>query len=176
MISETSRPVGEAVLLGLGANLGDPVSQLARAVERLREVVEVEAVSSVYRTEPVGHQEQPAFYNLVVLARTSLAPLQILVGTQEIERELGRVRTFPNAPRSIDIDLLACGDRVVETPELTLPHPRMHQRAFVLVPLAEVAPGWRHPVLKETARELLQRAAAPGWVERWGGLPDRARR
>jgi 2-amino-4-hydroxy-6-hydroxymethyldihydropteridine diphosphokinase len=175
MIPETSKPAREAVLLGLGANLGDPVRQLARAVERLREVVEVEAVSSVYRTEPVGHREQPDFHNLVVRGRTALAPHDLLARAQEIERELGRVRTFTNAPRSIDLDLLACGERVLDTPDLVLPHPRMHQRAFVLVPLAEVAPEWRHPVFKRTARELLQQAPTPARVERWGELPDDAR-
>jgi 2-amino-4-hydroxy-6-hydroxymethyldihydropteridine diphosphokinase len=159
------------VLLGLGANLGEPVRQLARAVERLGEVVEVEAVSPVYRSEPVGYREQPDFYNLVVLARTPLPAEELLARTQEIERELGRVRAFPNAPRTLDIDLLAHGSRVLDTPDLALPHPRMHLRAFVLVPLAEVAPKWRHPVLKRTARELLQRAATPERVELWGELP-----
>ena len=175
MTPETPKPAREPVLLGLGANLGDPVRQLARAVERLRRVVEVEAVSSVYRTEPVGHREQPDFHYLVVRGRTALAPHDLLARALEIERELGRVRAFPNAPRPMDVDLLAHGDRVLETPELVLPHPRMHQRAFVLVPLAEVAPEWRHPVFKQTARELLQQAATPARVERWGELPDGAR-
>ncbi|HEV2147687.1 MAG TPA: 2-amino-4-hydroxy-6-hydroxymethyldihydropteridine diphosphokinase [Longimicrobiaceae bacterium] len=161
----------EPVLLGLGANQGDPVLQLARAVERLAQVLDVEAVSSVFRTEPVGHRQQPDFYNLVVRARTSLSPVTLLERTREVERELGRVRTFPNAPRTLDVDLLAYGERILDTPELTVPHPRMHGRAFVLVPLAEVAPGWRHPLLGRTARELLALAGTLERIERWGPLP-----
>lgn len=162
---------GEEVLLGLGANLGNPVAQLARAVERLREAVEVEAVSSVYRSEPVGHREQPDFYNLVVRGRTRLPPGELLARTQRVEEELGRRRSFRNAPRPLDVDLLAYGSLVLDTPGLAVPHPRLHERAFVLLPLEEVAPGWRHPVLGATARELRLRAGALERIERWGVLP-----
>ncbi len=159
------------VLLGLGANLGAPIGQLADAVRRLREVLEGIAVSSVYRSAPVGYRQQPDFYNLVCRGRTSLPPLDLLGATRGIEDTLGRQRSFPNAPRTLDIDILAYGELVLHTPELILPHPRLHQRAFVLFPLGEVAPDWRHPVLGATAAELLAAAGPPERIERWGPLP-----
>lgn len=163
-----SPPDGEEVLLGLGANLGDPAEQLARAVEMLGALVKIERVSSLYRSEPVGHAEQPDFHNLVVAGRTRLEPMELLGAAQEIEGVLGRRRTFRNAPRTMDIDLLAYGDRVMRTLALILPHPRLHLRGFVLHPLAEVAPDWTHPVLGRTARELLAQAGALERVERVG--------
>lgn len=162
---------GHPVLLGLGANLGDPVGQLVRGVAQIGEVVRVDAVSAVYRSEPVGYRDQPDFYNLVVRGRTEWAPEELLRALQGVERELGRTPAFRNAPRTLDVDLLAYDDLVLRTPELILPHPRLHQRAFVLVPLAEVAPGWRHPVLGLTARELLLHAGELERIERWGELP-----
>jgi 2-amino-4-hydroxy-6-hydroxymethyldihydropteridine diphosphokinase len=168
--AESASPVESEVLLGLGANLGDPMDQLARAVELLGAHLRVERVSSVYRTEPVGHAEQPDFLNLVVAGRTALEPTQLLAAAQGVEGVLGRRRSFRNAPRIIDVDLLAYGDRVMRTLALTLPHPRLHLRGFVLHPLAEVAPEWRHPVLRRTARELLSAAAALERVEPLGPL------
>jgi 2-amino-4-hydroxy-6-hydroxymethyldihydropteridine diphosphokinase len=159
------------VLLGLGANLGDPLGQLARAVEMLAAHLTVDRVSSVYRTEPVGHAEQPDFHNLVLAGRTGLAPMELLRAAQEVEEVLGRRRSFRNAPRTIDVDLLAYGGRVMRTLALTIPHPRLHLRGFVLHPLAEVAPEWRHPVLGRTARELLSSATALERVEPVGPLP-----
>lgn len=168
---DTGHPPFHDVLLGLGANVGDPLAQLARAVELLGAHVEVQAVSSVYRTEPVGHADQPDFLNLVVAGRTGLAPAELLKAAQSVEAALGRRRSFRNAPRIIDVDLLAYGDRVMRTLALTLPHPRLHLRGFVLHPLAEVAPAWRHPVLRRTARELLSAATALERVEPVGALP-----
>lgn len=165
-----SESTEHAVLLGLGANLGEPVAQLARAVHLLEAHLRVDAVSSVYRTAPVGYTDQPDFYNLVVAGRTTLEPAELLRAAQSIENALGRARSFPNAPRTLDIDLLAHGDRVMRTPELTLPHPRLHLRGFVLHPLLDVAPAWRHPVLDATARELLDAIAAER-VEAMGPLP-----
>lgn len=162
---------GSEVLLGLGANLGDPDDQLARAVELLRVHLDVERVSNVYRSEPVGHADQPDFHNLVLAGRTRLEPMELLQAAQAIEEALGRRRSFRNAPRTIDIDLLAYGDRVMRTLALTLPHPRLHLRGFVLHPLAEVAPEWRHPVLGRTARELLASTPALERVEPLGPLP-----
>lgn len=161
----------EPVLIGLGSNLDRPVERLAEAVRRLAPEVEVLAASSVYRSEPVGHREQPDFFNAVVRGRSELEPGELLARLHAVEEAMGRRRTFRNAPRVIDLDLLACGDRVADTPELTLPHPRMAERAFVLVPLAEVAPEWRHPLLGRTARELLAVAGALERIERWGRLP-----
>lgn len=154
------------VLLALGANLGDPRRQLARAVEALREFVAGLRESSVYRTEPVGYADQPDFYNQVVRGTTTLAADEVLDRILAVEREIGRERTFRNAPRVIDIDLLAYGDAVIESPRLVLPHPGIPTRGFVLHPLAEVAPEWVHPVLGRTARELLSAAPALERVER----------
>ncbi|MBV9108934.1 MAG: 2-amino-4-hydroxy-6-hydroxymethyldihydropteridine diphosphokinase [Gemmatimonadetes bacterium] len=147
------------VLIALGANLGDPRRQLARAVEALRGFVAGLRASSVYRTEPVGYADQPDFYNQVAAGTTVLSAEELLDRMLAVEREMGRERTFRNAPRVIDLDLLAYGDAVIETPRLVLPHPGIPTRGFVLHPLAEVAPAWVHPVLGRTARELL--SAAP---------------
>jgi 2-amino-4-hydroxy-6-hydroxymethyldihydropteridine diphosphokinase len=162
---------GGEVLLGLGANEGDPVAQLGKAVEALSRVVRIGAVSSVYRSAPVGFAAQPDFYNVVVRGWTALEPLALLRAAQGVEAALGRRRTFRDAPRPIDVDLLAYGDRVMRTDDLMLPHPRLHLRGFVLHPLVEVAPEWPHPVLLKTARELLSTAAALERVERVGPLP-----
>lgn len=162
---------GQEVLLGLGANQGEPVAQLSRAVQALSRVVRVGGVSSVYRSEPVGFAEQPDFCNVVVRGWTRLEPLALLAAAREVEEALGRRRSFANAPRTMDVDLLAYGDRVMRTEALTLPHPRLHLRGFVLHPLMEVAPEWRHPVLLRTARELLSSADSLERVERVGALP-----
>jgi 2-amino-4-hydroxy-6-hydroxymethyldihydropteridine diphosphokinase len=163
-------PAATEILLGLGANVGDPLRQLAAAVDALRGFVADVEVSSVYRTEPVGFADQPDFHNLVVRGRTELDPEALLDRVLEVEREMGRERTFRNAPRVIDIDLLAYGDAIVDTPQLVLPHPGIPTRGFVLHPLAEVAPSWRHPALGKTARELLDAASKLERVERIGPL------
>jgi 2-amino-4-hydroxy-6-hydroxymethyldihydropteridine diphosphokinase len=170
--TESTDPPRAEVLLGLGANLGEPPKQLAAAVARLRALVEDVRVSSIYRTEPVGHRDQPDFYNLVLRGWTRVPPEALLREMLEIERDLGRERTFANAPRTIDIDLLAYGDVVMRTPALTLPHPGIAHRGFVLHPLAEVAPEWVHPVLRQTARELLFAAGPLERVERDGRLDE----
>lgn len=129
-------------VLGLGANIGDPLSALRSAVDALGLLphTTVTAVSSVYQTAPVGYTDQPDFYNIVVTVETALTPHALLGGCLGIEAALGRVRTFRNAPRVADIDLLLYEGYTEETEELTVPHPRMKERAFVLVPLAELFP------------------------------------
>jgi len=164
MAGEANPPA--EVLLGLGANLGDPRAQLAGAVRAISRFVSELRVSSTYRTEPVGHADQPDFYNQVVRGTTTLAPEELLDRVLAVEREMGRARTFRNAPRLIDIDILAYGDEVIHGERLTVPHPGIAHRGFVLHPIAEVAPEWRHPELGQTAREMLSAAASLERVER----------
>ncbi|MDQ3556437.1 MAG: 2-amino-4-hydroxy-6-hydroxymethyldihydropteridine diphosphokinase [Gemmatimonadota bacterium] len=128
-------------------------------------------MSGVYRSAPVGGPDQPDFLNLACVGHAGVLPHQLLHAIQEIEIALGRTRPFPNAPRTIDIDILAYGDLVLDTPELTIPHPRMTQRAFVLMPLVEIAPDWRHPVLGTTARQILADAGPLERIARIGPPP-----
>jgi 2-amino-4-hydroxy-6-hydroxymethyldihydropteridine diphosphokinase len=159
------------VLLSLGANLGEPLIQLRDAVDRIGGLIHLQRLSKVYLTEPVGLREQPDFYNLVCQGRTELAVLELFAKLQEIERGLGRERRVLNGPRRIDIDLLAYGDLVLDSPELVVPHPRMHQRGFVLIPLREIAPDWHHPGLGGTASDHLARLPPQAGVRTWGDLP-----
>jgi len=141
------------VFLGLGTNLGDREANLRAALRMLRDVVQIEAVSSVYESEPVGYRPQPDFLNMVVRARTQLEPSALLEAVRGIERALGREPSFRNAPRVMDIDLLLYDDIELDLPELTVPHPRMLERAFVLKPMAELAPDAAHPRTGRTFRE-----------------------
>lgn len=159
------------MLLGLGANLGDPPAQLAATLRALQSCVRSDAVSSLYRSAAVGGPPQPDYLNLACVGRTMLEPLSLLDEAQRIEREIGRVATGQNGPRVIDIDLLAYGARIIDTPRLIVPHPRMTERGFVLLSLVEIAPEWRHPRLGMTARELLERLGSPGRVKWWGPPP-----
>lgn len=157
--------------LGLGSNLGDREANLRRALSLLGEKVEVTALSSVYETEPWGYTEQPHFLNMTCGLRTALAPHELLAHAQDVERRLGRVRTLRYGPRTIDVDILLYGDLVVDTPDLQIPHPGIPERAFVLAPLAEIAPGVEHPVLKRRICELLVNAPGLETVVRLGSLP-----
>jgi len=150
----TLTAVTKLVYLSLGSNVGDRATNLKQAIERLHSLGEVVAVSSFYETEPVEVTAQPWFLNCVVALETTKMPRQLIAAVLDLEQQMGRRRLQKKGPRTIDIDILLFGNSVIEMPGLTVPHPSMHERRFVLEPLAEIAPEVRHPVLKRTMREL----------------------
>lgn len=146
----------KTVYLGLGSNVGDREANLREAARRIEaEEIRIVRRSSLYETEPRDLLDQPQFLNAAIEAETELFPLQLLARLLNIERAMGRRRITPKGPRNIDIDILFYGRSVIQTPELETPHPRIAERAFVLEPLAEIAPDLRHPVSGQTAREML---------------------
>ncbi|MFH1560659.1 MAG: 2-amino-4-hydroxy-6-hydroxymethyldihydropteridine diphosphokinase [Chloroflexota bacterium] len=156
--------------LGLGSNLGDREDNLRRALSLLRQETSLTALSSVYETEPWGYTSQPLFLNMVCALETGLSPQELLELAQGVEREMGRIPTFRYGPRIIDVDILMYGEEVMDTPGLQLPHPGIAQRAFVLVPLAEIAPGLAHPSLGKSIGELLADVQGKEKVVRLGPL------
>ncbi len=154
------------VFLGLGANLGEPAAQLRSSLQKLgSELLSLE-VSPLYRTEPVSSIPQPAYLNLVVTGLTSLAPGSLLAFTHGLEAEAGRVRHLRDAPRALDIDILLYAELQSGDPQLTLPHPRLRQRRFVLAPLADIAPTLAIPPDGKTPPQLLRELSATEGVER----------
>ena len=145
------------MFLGIGSNLSDRQKNIRDALCLIAgEIGDITEVSSVYETEPWGFESEDAFLNMVLMAKTSLTPAEVLERVGYIETRLGRVRGRTHySSRTIDIDILLYNDRVIETPDLTVPHPLMHRRKFVLVPLCELMPDGIHPVLKETFASLL---------------------
>ena len=160
------------VYLGLGATLGDRRENLRTGLAALGRLGTVLAVSRIYETEPVGCPEQPPFLNLACHLRTGLSPHSLLTATQSVERSLGRCRASPNKPRELDIDILLYEDLVLSDSVLTIPHPRMTERAFVLVPLADIAPELRHPRRDMTVAVLLRRLHDTHWVRPYDGRCD----
>ncbi len=157
-----------SALVAMGSNLGDRAGHLLGAVTALarRPEVRLAGLSRVYETEPVGPPGQGPYLNAVAALETECDPQELLATLLAIERAHGRVRRERWGPRTLDLDLLDFGGRVLERPGLVLPHPRLHERPFVLVPLEEVAPGWRHPVFGRTAQELLEELDSSG-VKLW---------
>jgi 2-amino-4-hydroxy-6-hydroxymethyldihydropteridine diphosphokinase len=160
--------------LSLGSNIGDRLAFLLDALQRLRQTKDIylESVSSVYETAPVGIKEQRAFLNMALGGATSLDPRDLLNVILDIERDLGRERDIRWGPRTIDIDILTFGDNVISKPELQVPHPRMKERAFVLIPLAEIAPNLSVPIdcpenKHTTPLELLKGVKDKSGVELW---------
>ena len=156
--------------LSLGSNIGDRENQLRCAIGRLEVVGRILSVSHIYETEPVEFVDQAWFLNCAVAVRTKLTPQQLMAGLLGIEQEMGRRRTREKGPRTIDIDILLFDDIMLKSTGLTIPHPAMHRRRFVLEPLAEIAPEARHPVLKKTARELLRALPASQVVRKLQNL------
>jgi 2-amino-4-hydroxy-6-hydroxymethyldihydropteridine diphosphokinase len=150
-----SRPA-DIVYFGLGSNLGDREETLRLAIEKLQAPdLRLLRVSSIYETEPIGLKEQPWFLNMVAAFESGLPPRALLSRAQQVEQELGRIRTVANGPRTIDVDLLLCGDTIVRSAELDVPHPRYRERRFVLEPLVELDAALKDPVTQERLSDIL---------------------
>ncbi len=158
--------MNKTAYLSLGSNLGNREANLRDAVASLRELGEIVAVSSFYETEPVEFTKQPWFLNIAVELQTELMPRQLLAAVLKIERDMGRRRLQPKGPRLIDIDILLFGSTAMNDPKLVVPHTAMHERNFVLKPLAEIAAEAKHPVLKKSVKELLEDLPQPAPVVR----------
>ena len=143
------------VAIALGSNLGDREACLRAALEALRPTIGSLRVSSFHETAPVGVGQQPTFLNAAAVGETSLPPQALLATLLDIEKQFGRERPYPGAPRTLDLDLILYGDEVIERPDLIVPHPRFRERRFVLEPLSEIAADWRDPVTGRTVIELL---------------------
>lgn len=158
--------MAETVYLSLGSNIGDREKHLRDTIAHLESVGHVVSISSFYETEPVEFIDQPSFLNCAVALETTLTPEGLMAAILEIEKKMGRARTHPKGPRVIDIDILLFGNQIVSTLQLTVPHPAMDRRRFVLQPLAEIAPEALHPALRKTVRELLDQLPAGQTVRR----------
>lgn len=144
------------IYLALGTNLGDRAANLKQAIAAMPPQITVKAKSSVYETPPWGYEEQPKFLNQVLKAKTYLDPDTLLKHLKRLEVALGRKESFTNGPRLIDMDILFYDDLIVNTPTLTIPHPRLHERAFVLMPLMDISPELVHPVLQKSIHDLTE--------------------
>lgn len=148
------------ILLSIGTNIGNREENIANAITALGTIGKVLSVSDIYTSEPWGFESENGFFNIALTMESTLSPLDLLRATQQIERDLGRTAktTTAYADRVIDIDIIAYGQTIINTPTLTIPHPLMHLRNFVLYPLADIAPDWEHPILKLTTLKLKARS------------------
>ncbi len=153
--------------LCLGSNLGAREKNLTRALSLLSQEVNLKKASSIYETAPVGYKEQPLFLNLVCRITTNLNPGGLLRLAKTIEIKMGRIPSFPNSPRPIDIDILFYDNKIIKTKDLTIPHPRLADRAFVLLPLAEIAPKLIHPKLGENIAKLASNVQGQNEVRKY---------
>lgn len=158
--------------LGLGSNLGDRKENLCQALALLSQKVNLGEISSIYETEPVGYKQQSLFLNLVCQIATNLLPEELLQLAKNIEAKRGRVSSFPNAPRPIDIDILLYDNKTMKTPKLTIPHPSLQRRAFVLLPLTEIAPELVHPRLGKSIAQLAHDVRGRNGVRKYEGGSD----
>jgi 2-amino-4-hydroxy-6-hydroxymethyldihydropteridine diphosphokinase len=158
--------------IALGANLGDRTTTIESALRALGDIGRVTKVSSLYETDPVGFEDQPRYLNAVAELKSSLPPIALLDELLRVEADFGRVRTFANAPRTLDLDLLLYDREQLLTERLRLPHPRMHERAFVLVPLAEIAPDAFIPGWEVSAAQLLARLGTISGIEWYQSPPS----
>jgi len=160
--------MGHIAYIGIGSNLGDKVDQCERAISEILKVDrhKLLARSPFFKTQPVGYTSQDWFVNGVIKIETDLEPFDLFKTLKTIESKLGRMKTFRWGPRSIDLDILFFDDREIKTEELQIPHPLLHERRFVLIPLAEIDPGLIHPVLKKSIQELLENLKQDQGVEK----------
>ncbi len=156
--------------IALGANIGDRDQSLQNASNRLAILGTITRRSSIYETDPVGYLDQPPFLNAVMALETSIGPTKLLSELHKIEYDLGRERSFRNAPRTIDLDLLLYDDEAIKSESLTIPHPRMHERAFVLIPLGEIAPDLVIPGAEKTVRKLVDALPDDTGVRVWSAF------
>ncbi|MEN8172836.1 MAG: 2-amino-4-hydroxy-6-hydroxymethyldihydropteridine diphosphokinase [Chloroflexota bacterium] len=154
----------QKIYLALGTNLGDREINLRDALAALPPKVSLSEQSPIYETVPWGFDDQPNFLNMVIEGGTNLSPFELLAYLKEIEFQLGRRPTFRNGPRVVDLDILFYDDWIVQSEELVIPHPRLHKRAFVLVPLADIAPNFLHPSIQTPIQELLDSLGSEGVV------------
>ena len=160
------------VYLCLGSNLGEREENLMQALTLLSQNIKIEKVSSIYETEPIGYKEQPFFLNLVCQISTNLSPEELLHLAKTIENKMGRVPSFPDAPRLIDVDIILYDNQVIRTKDLIIPHADMSNRAFVLMPLVEIAPGLVHPQGGKSIADLAASVAGNCTVKKWHSVKN----
>ncbi len=156
-----------AVFLTIGSNIGDRQKNIKTSIKELEKLGKIKTISSIYQTEPIGYKKQEKFLNLALKLETGLSPIELLKEIQKIENKMGRVKKIKNGPRNIDIDIIFYNDEIINTEKLIVPHPRMHQRKFVLAPLEEIANNAIHPTKNKTIKQLLNNLNDNHKVEIW---------